>query len=53
MTSPLGAIVQRPCSGSPSSAANTAPESMRGTHHQSMEPLRATAATVLVSPMIA
>jgi hypothetical protein len=43
----------RPCSGSPTSAANTAPESMRGTHHQSIDPSRATAATVFVSPMIA
>ena len=53
MASPLGAIFQRPCSGSPSNAANTAPESIRGTHHQSIEPLRATVATVRVSPMIA
>ncbi len=50
---PRGAMSQRPCSAVPSSAAKQAPESMRGAHHQSIEPLRSTSATVLVSPMMA
>ena len=37
----------------PSSAANGGGESKRGTHHQSMGPLRPTSATVSVSPMTA
>ena len=51
--SPAGAIVQWPFSSVPSSAAKIAPESNRGTHSQSIEPLRPTSAEVCVSAMIA
>ncbi len=39
-TAPAGARSQRPCSGSPSSAAKQAPESKRGKQHQSIDPAR-------------
>jgi hypothetical protein len=51
--SPAGAMVQWPFSSVPSSAAKIAPESNRGTHSQSMAPLRPTRAAVWVSAMIA
>jgi hypothetical protein len=53
MTSSLGAINHRPLSFVPSRAAKAAPESIRGAHHQSIEPCRSTSPTVLVSPMMA
>jgi hypothetical protein len=52
-TSLAGAMVQWPFSSFPSSAAKMAPESNRGTHSQSIEPLRPTRAEVCVSAMIA
>jgi hypothetical protein len=53
VTSPFGAISHRPFPALPSSAAKAAPESIRGAHHQSMDPVRSTRATVFVSPMMA
>ena len=47
MTCPSrGASSQRPWSLVPTSAANTLPESKRGKHNQSTEPLRDTSAAV-------
>jgi len=52
-TPPAGASCQRPWSAVPRSEANTAPESNRGTHSQSIDPSRPTRAAVWVSPMSA
>ena len=49
----VGASSQCPCSGPPSRDAKQAPESKRGTHSQSIEPLRDTRAAVRRSPMMA
>ena len=43
----LGAMSHRPSPASPSRAAKAAPESIRGTHHQSIDPVRSTRATGL------
>jgi len=45
-TSPAGAMSQRPCFSSPSSAVKHDAESKRGRHSQSTEPSRATSAAV-------
>ena len=50
-TSSTGAIIQRPWSGVPRSAAKQAPESKRGKHSQSIEPSRPTSAAVWQSPI--
>jgi hypothetical protein len=44
---------QRPCSGRPRSAAKQAPESKRGQHNQSIDPVRETSAAVSQSPIMA
>ena len=41
-TAQYGASSQRPWSGVPNKAANSAGESKRGTHHQSTDPCRET-----------
>jgi hypothetical protein len=46
-------MIQRPCSGRPSSAAKQAGESNRGQHSQSMDPSRATSAALRQSPISA
>ena len=51
VTSPAGAICQRPWLSSPSRAAKHAPESNRGRQSQSIDPLRPTSAAVRMSPM--
>jgi predicted component of type VI protein secretion system len=48
-----GAMIQRPCSDVPSSAAKHASESKRGQQSQSSDPLRATSAAVSQSPISA
>jgi hypothetical protein len=53
VTGVVGAICQRPLSGSPSSAAKQAAVSISGSHSQSMEPFRPTSAAVSQSPMSA
>jgi hypothetical protein len=51
--SSTGAIDQRPCWRSPSSAAKHAGESKRGQHSQSIDPARDASAAVSQSPISA
>jgi hypothetical protein len=49
----FGASSHRPLSGVPRIAAKQAPESKRGQHSQSIEPVHETSAAVSQSPMSA
>ena len=51
VTSPAGAISQRPCLEVPSNAAKQASESKAGQHSQSIDPSRPTRAAVSQSPI--